>query len=169
MVNKDAAGHVYVDVDNVRITYVPAADRKPGADWSGADVLRVQSYRGTEDRSLHMGAELPVPSSDVFVRLLAGLCTVYVPTERTQVARGERVEKPELVKWLKQALVNLNGRARIVDLCKEVWAQHEGDLRASGDLLFTWQYDIRWAAYELRSQGVMRPENESPKGIWELT
>jgi len=75
--NRDGKNHLYVDVDNVRVTYVPASDREQAADWSGQDVLRVQAYRGTGDRSLHMGAELPVSSPDVFVRLVGALCAVF--------------------------------------------------------------------------------------------
>jgi hypothetical protein len=49
-----------------------------------------------------------------------------------------------------------------------VWKNHENELRRSGDLFFTWQYDIRWTATQLRKEGVMRAANLSPKGTWEL-
>jgi hypothetical protein len=75
--SKDAAGHEYVDVENIRLTYVPASDRSRAADWAQSDVIRLQAYKGPHDRSLHMGAELPVSSSDTFVRLIEGLCKVY--------------------------------------------------------------------------------------------
>ena len=74
---KDSKGHAYVDVENIRITYIPAADREQSANWSGTDVIRVQSYKGDTDRSLHMGAEFPVPSSEVFGQVVAGICQVY--------------------------------------------------------------------------------------------
>ena len=77
--------------------------------------------------------------------------------------------KHDLVDWLYFSLQALEGRARIVTLCKHVWDNHEDDLRESGDLFFTWQYDIRWAAYQLRKQGKMKPNKVSPKGVWELT
>ena len=77
----DSAGHEYVEVDNVRITYVPATDRKPGADWSSSDVVRFQAYKsgsGTSgDKSLHMGAELPVASPEAFIRLISAVCRLY--------------------------------------------------------------------------------------------
>jgi len=74
---RDGPGHLYAEIENIRITYIPARDRTPEADWAGSDVLRVQAYRGDDDRSLHRGAELPVSSPDVFVELIAGLCAVY--------------------------------------------------------------------------------------------
>jgi len=77
--------------------------------------------------------------------------------------------KHDLVDWLYAALQAQGGRARIADLCHHVWDNHEHDLRASRDLFFTWQYDIRWAAYQLRKQGKMRPNKVSHKGVWELT
>lgn len=76
--------------------------------------------------------------------------------------------KHDLVDWLYDALQALGGRARIASLCEHIWDKHEDDLRASGDLFFTWQYDIRWAAHKLRKQGKMKPTKNSPKGVWEL-
>ncbi len=76
--------------------------------------------------------------------------------------------KSELPAVLKRTLKALGGRATIVQVCKRIWTEHETDLRASGDLFYTWQYDIRWAADKLRETGDMRPADQSPRGIWEL-
>jgi hypothetical protein len=76
--------------------------------------------------------------------------------------------KQDLCNWLVDALRSNAGRASIVDVCRFVWKKHEADLKQSGDLFYTWQYDIRWAATELRKQRVLRPFESSPKGIWEL-
>lgn len=76
--------------------------------------------------------------------------------------------KHDLVDWLYDALQAQGGRARIVGLCEHVWDNHEDDLRASDDLFFTWQYDIRWAALKLRKNGKMKSTMDSPKGVWEL-
>ena len=77
-------------------------------------------------------------------------------------------DKTDLVEWLAEALRANGGRASIIEVCKHVWNTHEAGLRRSGDLFFTWQYDIRWAAYRLRKEGRMKPESASPRGIWEL-
>lgn len=53
------------------------SDRRPEADWAGSDVLRIPAYRGSDSRSLFMGAELPVQSPEVMVDMVAALCAVY--------------------------------------------------------------------------------------------
>ena len=55
--------------------------------------------------------------------------------------------------WVVEALRELGGEARQIDVAKVVWRRHEGDLRQSGDIFYRWQYDIRWAATELRKEG----------------
>lgn len=54
------------------------------------------------------------------------------------------------------------------EVSKYVWDNHEGELKASGDLLYTWQYDIRWAAQQLRNDGVLKPVNGRRDLPWEL-
>jgi len=76
--------------------------------------------------------------------------------------------REDLTKWLLEALEASNGSASIIKVCKYVWENYENELRRSGDLFFTWQYDIRWAANQLRREGIIRAANLSPKGIWEL-
>jgi hypothetical protein len=66
-----------VDVDNIRVTYIPAKDRDGSKDWAGSDVIRVQSYKGAAGSSLHMGAEFPVSTPEVFSQFVAGICQVY--------------------------------------------------------------------------------------------
>jgi hypothetical protein len=58
--------------------------------------------------------------------------------------------------------------ASVVEVSRRIWQAHETDIRTSGDLLFTWQYDVRWAAHTLRRDGVLKPADESPRGVWEL-
>jgi hypothetical protein len=77
--------------------------------------------------------------------------------------------KLDLIDWLVEALQAGKGAGRIADLCKHVWETHRADLEKSGDLLYTWQYDIRWAAYQLRKLGKLKAMAVSPKGVWELT
>ena len=76
--------------------------------------------------------------------------------------------REDLDTWLVEALRANNGSASIVEVCTFVWENHQDELRRSGDLFFTWQYDIRWAAYRLRKDGIMRRAHLSPKGIWGL-
>ncbi len=68
-----------------------------------------------------------------------------------------------------EALRTLGGSATVLDVTKHVWQVHEGDLRQSGDLFYTWQYDIRWAAQYLRNNGYLKSVNRDRKHPWELT
>ncbi len=67
-----------------------------------------------------------------------------------------------------EALENNSGSANIVTIRKYVWKFYEMDLRKSGNFFYTWQYDIRWAATQLRDSGRIKTPDQSPKGIWEL-
>ena len=77
--------------------------------------------------------------------------------------------RADLQKWIIEALKAKNGSASVVEISEHVWRQHEKDLRASGDLFYTWQYDIRWAANILRANSTLLAAEESPRGVWELS
>jgi len=76
--------------------------------------------------------------------------------------------KDDLCELIVKALKTKGGKARIVDICKYIWENHEIELRRSGDLFFTWQYDMRWAGQKLRNQGVLAPASSSRNAPWEL-
>ena len=78
------------------------------------------------------------------------------------------VTKEDLRTWLVECLRLHGGNATIVDLCKCIWERHHQDLVDAGDLFYTWQYDVRWVATQLRKVGVLREVESSPKGVWEL-
>jgi hypothetical protein len=73
----DEHGHLYARVGNIRVTYVPAADRTEMQNWAESDVLRIQAYRDSESDALHKGAEFPVSTPEAFVDLISALCRVY--------------------------------------------------------------------------------------------
>jgi len=79
------------------------------------------------------------------------------------------VDKIVLKKWVVDALVALGGTGTIVDVGKYIWEHHEDDLRGSGDMFYTWQYDIRWAKQQLRDSGILEEPKSSGKGVWRLT
>lgn len=78
------------------------------------------------------------------------------------------VVKQDLTTLVVEALRRLGGSGTVVDVCREVWRLHESDLRGSGDLFFTWQYDIRWAAQVLRHEGTLEPTVKGPGSRWTL-
>jgi hypothetical protein len=64
--------------------------------------------------------------------------------------------RQDLRAWVLEALNNLGGSGSVVEVSREVWKSHEPDLRSSGNLFYTWQYDIRWAAQVLRDEGKLK-------------
>ena len=58
----------------------------------------------------------------------------------------------DLQDWVVHALEAHGGKATIVQSAKHIWENHESELRASGDLFYTWQYDMRWACTRLRER-----------------
>jgi hypothetical protein len=77
-------------------------------------------------------------------------------------------DKQDLETWLVDALHGADGWAHHVRLAEAIWREHELDLRRSGDLFYTWQYDLRWAAKRLRDRGVMEAVHSRSDGIWRL-
>ena len=65
-----------------------------------------------------------------------------------------------------QALQDLGGSGTVTEVAKAIWDKHEADLRASGELFYTWQYDIRWAAQSL--QGERKLSKKGPNRTWSL-
>lgn len=48
-------------------------------------------------------------------------------------------ERGDLRVWVVEALRQIGGEGTIVQVCQRIWQEHEKDLRASGDLFYTWQ------------------------------
>ena len=69
--------------------------------------------------------------------------------------------------WVKDALRRNGGELSLIDVAKDIWTFHESELRGSGNLFFSWQYDMRWAATLLRKAGEL--EAVTDRGIWKLT
>lgn len=74
--------------------------------------------------------------------------------------------KSDLQRAVLDALAELGGTATVTEIAKVIWHTHEADLRASGDLFFTWQYDMRWAGQLLQKRGLLRKGSEDRK--WAL-
>lgn len=78
------------------------------------------------------------------------------------------VTRQDLLDWVPEALRKLGGKARVADVARQIWADHRKELEESGDLFFTWQYDMRWAAQKLRKKGVLAPQSETKGRAWVL-
>jgi len=74
--------------------------------------------------------------------------------------------RQELEGWVYDALCHHGGKASPLDVAKYIWDEHEGELRASGNLFYSWQYDMRWAAQKLRDRGKLVSADLAPRGFW---
>jgi hypothetical protein len=79
----DGSQHVYVEVDNVRLTFVPASDRSEAKDWAGKDVIRIQAHQANKGNALHMGAEFPVGGVEQVGQLVSAICQLYLLSPNT--------------------------------------------------------------------------------------
>lgn len=70
--------------------------------------------------------------------------------------------------WVVEALTELGGRGTILDINKHVWETHEDDIRAAGDLINEWQYELRWSGDLLRKSGLIKSTRSNNKGVWVL-
>lgn len=77
-------------------------------------------------------------------------------------------KKTELRTWVLEAVRAHGGSAGPVDVCKHIWSEHEDELRESGDLFYTWQYDIRWEAQKLRDEGLLVSVHGDRRTPWSL-
>lgn len=76
--------------------------------------------------------------------------------------------RDDLQDWVVEALKTLGGSGTIVQVAKHIWDNHNSELKVSGDLFYTWQYDMRWAATKLRNSNKLLPAEVSLKGEWRL-
>jgi hypothetical protein len=75
-IKTDTKNNKYIELDNLRITYVKRENRHSKKDWPEADVLRFQAYRDMESKQLHQGAEYPVHDEESAFKLLEGISKI---------------------------------------------------------------------------------------------
>lgn len=73
-----------------------------------------------------------------------------------------------LMDWIVEALEDNDGAMHHVRIAEFIWRRHEAELRESGDLFYTWQYDLRWAATKLRERGLLDEVVNRREGVWRL-
>jgi hypothetical protein len=74
------------------------------------------------------------------------------------------VTRDKLKVWVLDALKIHGGTARVPDIAKYIWDNHETELRKSGDLFYTWQYAMRWAGQILQKEGKLN--KNGPNRQW---
>lgn len=78
------------------------------------------------------------------------------------------VTREIMKEWIIECLQEKGGKAWPREVSKYVWEHYESKLKASDNILYTWQYDIRWAAQQLRNDGTLKPVNGRRDLPWEL-
>ncbi len=73
--------------------------------------------------------------------------------------------RDDLQTWVLDALREL-GPSTVPSIAKHIWHNHEAELRASGDLFYTWQYAMRWAGQILQQHGKL--SKNGPNRTWVL-
>ncbi len=85
--------------------------------------------------------------------------------------------RSDLPNILYSILKQLGGSATMMDVFKKFWVDNKHKLHETDDIFYSWNFDIRWAATQLRKQGKMKPATKkenthgsdmSPKGVWEI-
>lgn len=73
----DSRGQKYIDVGNMRITYVEKT-------WDGYPGLRFQAYREQNSGSLHPGAEIPLSNVAEAYNLVAAVIRLFDEGHQTE-------------------------------------------------------------------------------------
>jgi len=76
--------------------------------------------------------------------------------------------RKDLCAWIVEALKELDGKATISKIREKIWLLHKDDLINSGNLHFTWNEDIYWAATQLREKGILKNAKATSKNVWAL-
>ena len=77
---EDGRGNRFFKIgDWTRVTLVKAKNRDPSKDWSGCDVLRIQSYLNQESDRVMPGAEFPLESPGDLDTLINSLQALVKP------------------------------------------------------------------------------------------
>ena len=75
------------------------------------------------------------------------------------------MKRDDFMPLIIEALHANHGSLKIHEVCKSVWNNNSARIIQSQQVLYTWQYDIRWAANKLRRQNKIISK---PRGYWTL-
>lgn len=103
------------------------------------------------------------------MELLQAKCPVTRTYQACSAKLLTMLNKQDLPRVVLESLKRLGGSGTVLDVCKDVWESNEAELRVSGDIFFTWQYDIRWAAQQLRNDGSLQPTTRGAGSRWRLS
>lgn len=78
------------------------------------------------------------------------------------------MNRENLASWIEEALRAMGGSGGITQVSKAVWEARRTEIERSENGLYTWQYDLRWAAQQMRKEGLLKAAAESKRGEWTL-
>lgn len=78
------------------------------------------------------------------------------------------ITRKDFEDWVFEAIESAGGSASIIQTSKYIWEKYRSVIEPTR-YLYSWQYDLRWAATSLRRQGILKDISISPKGIWEIS
>ena len=78
------------------------------------------------------------------------------------------IRKQDMTILVSDALESLGGKGTIVEVAAEIWKHHKDDLEASGEIFYTWQYEMRWARHRLSEAGKLKTKLKDRESVWEL-
>ena len=71
---KDAKNNIYIEIENVRISYIKQENRKKSKNWTNKDVIRIQALRSDNgSKSLHRGAEFPLYDDNSILKFIEAI------------------------------------------------------------------------------------------------
>ena len=66
------------------------------------------------------------------------------------------------------ALEHRGGEGTIVQVAALIWEHYSEILKKSGDIFYTWQYDMRWARHVLSTKGKLETKSIGKINKWIL-
>ena len=75
----------------------------------------------------------------------------------------------QIEKMLIDALQYFGKPTLITDVNRYIWNKYENDIRMSDEMLYKWQYQLRWAFTNLKKDGVCDFNKQGQNSLWLLT
>ena len=74
----------------------------------------------------------------------------------------------QIEKMLIDALQYFGKPTLITDVNRYIWNKYENDIRMSDEMLYKWQYQLRWAATMLHQKGTITMDKKGTYGLWAI-
>lgn len=78
-----------------------------------------------------------------------------------------RLSRHDFKPWILESLTFHGGSAEIFQISRFIWDNYHHLISEDKKILYTWQYEIRWAALSLRNDGLIEL-GKIRRGVWSL-